>query len=501
MSDAPLQSTLRAGRYVVMGVLGAGSQAETLDGVDKQLGKAVAIKRFQVRGAKSWKDVELAEREARVLATLSHPNLPVYVEHFEEDGALYLVMEKIDGETLAALRKRKAPFSQADVTQFLRDADSVLGYLHSRAPAIIHRDIKPGNVIRRADGSFAFVDFGSVRDQLKPEGGSTVVGTFGYMAPEQFQGRSLPGSDVYAVGATALALVTGREPEELPHRGLAIDVPAALGRGAEPWLVRALSAMLEPDPDKRASRVPAPGSGRRASASAPRENPDGPAKSDEFKAKPFDFSVKPSDFRGMHDDGRELRRRIKEESRRLRKDLKAQVREETRRVRHEMRSFHRSRHNDWHEQWHEPWSARRHGLARRPGLGPIAPLVIVVVALALTAARVGTFALFRIFLPTLLTFLSLFFGRPLGRAAHRVQEVGLQGDLGLQHALGAVRARLLGREIEIEAEELAQKPAATASTRSRASTAGPRVEPQTADDFAEFDERLADADHARREPR
>jgi serine/threonine protein kinase len=189
---------LRDGRYRVFGVLGSGSQAETLDAVEVSSGAAVAIKRFQVRGAKSWKDVELAEREARVLATLRHPSLPVYVEHFEEAGALYLVMHKIEGETLSALRKRGERLSQGDVARFFADADSVLGYLHSRVPPIVHRDIKPGNVIRRSDGSFAFVDFGSVRDQLKPEGGSTVVGTFGYMAPEQFQGRALPSSDFAA---------------------------------------------------------------------------------------------------------------------------------------------------------------------------------------------------------------------------------------------------------------------------------------------------------------
>ena len=92
VSDPSDVRTLRGGRYAIVGELGAGSQAETFDAVDKQAGRPVAIKRFQVRGAKSWKDVELAEREARVLATLSHPSLPVYIEHFEEDGALYLVM-------------------------------------------------------------------------------------------------------------------------------------------------------------------------------------------------------------------------------------------------------------------------------------------------------------------------------------------------------------------------------------------------------------------------
>src|SRR5262249_48199659 len=108
---------------------------------------------------------------------------------------------------------------------------------------------------RRPDGSFALVDFGAVRDRLKPEGGSTVVGTFGYMAPEQLQGRALPATDVYSVGATALRLLTGREPETLPHRGLGIDVALALGAGADPLLREALSRMLDPDPDRRASSL------------------------------------------------------------------------------------------------------------------------------------------------------------------------------------------------------------------------------------------------------
>ena len=79
-----------------------------------------------------------------------------------------------------------------------------------------------------------------------------MVGTFGYMAPEQFQGRAMPASDVYAIGATALSLLTGREPEDLPHRGLALDVAESLrGTRARPELVDLLSRMLEPDPDRR----------------------------------------------------------------------------------------------------------------------------------------------------------------------------------------------------------------------------------------------------------
>jgi hypothetical protein len=250
--------TVRNGRFVLLESIGEGAQGRTFAGVDlrqPQGGeRAVAIKRFEVRGATSWKEVELAEREARVLQSLSHPKLPAYIDHFEENGALYLVMEKIDGESLGAYRRRGARLAEEEVWRLLRDAAAVLDYLHGRVPPVIHRDLKPGNVIRRPDGSFAFVDFGAVRDKLRPKGGSTVVGTFGYMAPEQVQGRALPASDVYAIGATAIAMLTGREPEELPHRGLAIDVRQAL-RGRDPNLVRVLEKMLEPDPDRRAPRL------------------------------------------------------------------------------------------------------------------------------------------------------------------------------------------------------------------------------------------------------
>lgn len=465
--------TLRGGRYAIVGELGAGSQAETLDAVDKQAGRAVAIKRFQVRGAKSWKDVELAEREARVLSALSHPNLPVYIEHFEEDGALYLVMEKIEGETLAALRRRHVGLSSAEVARFFADADSVLRYLHARSPAIIHRDIKPGNVIRRADGSYAFVDFGSVRDQLKPEGGSTVVGTFGYMAPEQFQGRALPGSDVYAVAATALTLITGREPEDLPHRGLAIDVPAALGKGAEPWLVRALSAMLEPDPDKRPSRITVQPPAQRASARAERESTrergerqrraERESESDSGREWP---RSEPWDLYAMREQSRQARRAVREESRRFGRELKQQIHEEARRARKHARALRRSQRQAWDGAWQRP---------QRHGFGPAAPLILSIVVLALTFARIATWALFRVFLPVLLSFLSVFFGRGLRRAAWRCRDVGIAGDRGLLHAIEAVRGRVLGTDSEVEVEARDARESAQENDDTAAGEIRPRV--------------------------
>lgn len=253
-SSSP-EETLADGRYGVWRKIASGSQADTLEAVDRRDGKAVAIKRFKVSQAKSWKDVELAEREARVLASLSHPALPAYVDHFEEHGALYLVMERVEGENLAEFTRAGKRLGRSELRALLGTLSEILEYLHSRVPPVIHRDIKPGNIILRPDGTFALVDFGTVRDGLRPDGGSTVVGTFGYMAPEQFQGRAMPATDVYAVGALMLALLSGKGPDELPHRGLAIDVAASVGNAVPPHWLEALTRMVDINPDVRPSSL------------------------------------------------------------------------------------------------------------------------------------------------------------------------------------------------------------------------------------------------------
>jgi serine/threonine protein kinase len=199
--------------------------------------------------------------------------VPRYIEHFEDGGALYLVMEKVEGESLEAIRKREGALPEAEVRRFLACADRALTYLHGRGSPVVHRDVKPGNVIRRPDGSYVLVDFGAVSEFLLRRGSSTIVGTMGYMAPEQLQGRALAVSDVYAVGATALATLTGVEPETLPHKGLRVDVRAAVQGRASPELILSLERMLEPDPDERAPSVAAaldfPSAGARSPSSAP----------------------------------------------------------------------------------------------------------------------------------------------------------------------------------------------------------------------------------------
>jgi len=439
---APPGEILRGGRYVVVGTLGAGSQGETLEAADKREGRAVAIKRFTLRGAKSWKDVELAEREANVLASLTHPNLPRYIEHFEEGGALYLVMEKVEGESLQALRRRGRPLSHDQAVRFLRDAAECLRYLHGHTPPIVHRDIKPGNVILRPDGSYCLVDFGSVRDRLKPEGGSTVVGTFGFMAPEQFQGRAAPASDVYAVGATALCLITGQEPEDLPHKGLAIDVEAALRGQVDRRLVGALRSMLEPDPDRRPSSVdtvlrnmglaanaPPAGPGSHSAAAAKQARRARLAAEDGWEPNTSEGGFDPNQLSRQVE--REIRLGILRETRKARHAAKREAQRAKREAQRAGRHARRYAGDDWH----------------RPGPPVVAGrLLAVFILMALTVGSIASFALFQVLLPTLFTFF------PVPGRRQRMLQIGRAGEQGLRRARDHIRYQFLGGPVPAEPE-------------------------------------------------
>ena len=212
---------LLQGRYLLIDTVGRGAAGITYRAVEVDSGRRVAIKEMAYRHANSIKALELFEREATVLQQTSHPGIPEYLEHFEAgDGkarALYLVQEFLEGQTLAEESSGRR-YTEDEVLGIVDELLEILTYLHALRPRIIHRDLKPENVMRRAsDGKLVLIDFGSVRDAVKdPElGGSTVAGTFGYMAPEQFRGVAEPGTDLYAVGALAVNLLTRREPHQM----------------------------------------------------------------------------------------------------------------------------------------------------------------------------------------------------------------------------------------------------------------------------------------------
>lgn len=445
---APLPASFRSGRYRVERLLGEGSQGETFAAVDTTDGARVSVKRFRVRGAKSWKDVELAEREAHVLASLTHPNIPRYRDRFEEDGALMLVTDYIEGDNLASLRKDGVRFTESDVLRFLRDASNTLAYLHGRAPPVIHRDIKPGNVIRRSDGSYALIDFGSVRDRMKPEGGSTVVGTFGFMAPEQFQGRAMPGSDVYAVGATAMSLITGREPEELPHKGLAIDVRAALaGSHLRPALIDALSTMLDPDPDRRPSSL-APVV---AQLDAPPPRVEPVASAPWKTAPPTDQPFANWDKSWMP---RKARRAIEKAERRTARAIeRAQRRAE--------------RSGRWSEDAATRQIEFERGMAKmRDDVGRLSGVPRLFVFFGLTMALVGVTVALKVIVPLVLRLLSLIFGKPLRVAAESVSNAGDTASKALQKTLDSFAQPVAaGPRVEVPKPETGVRVETTAGDR------------------------------------
>ncbi len=245
MSDSGLA------RYQIMEPLGGGSQGQTFRAIDRQTRNAVAVKVLHLGSlGGDWKPFDLFERECKALQSLDHPGIPRYLDRFsnEESGDFFLVMELIEGAPLS--KRLGTPLDPDKLLDWLRQTLKILEYLHGRAPPVIHRDIKPSNLMLRPDGRIRLIDFGGVRLALRPDGGSTMIGTFGYMAPEQLHGEASPATDIYALGMTITALATGLPAENIPRTGLRIDIDAILPKGP---LRAVLRAMVEPDPSNRLS--------------------------------------------------------------------------------------------------------------------------------------------------------------------------------------------------------------------------------------------------------
>ncbi len=254
---------LLAGRYRLGPRLGHGSQGEIFVARDEKAKdpgrrgspadeEIVVVKRIRPRG--TWKSFELFEREAKVLSQLRHPGVPRHLATLEEPpGTFNLVMQRVPGDNLRDLAKRRR-LSETELRDLLIRCLEIVDYLHTRTPPIVHRDIKPSNIVRGPDGRCALVDFGGVLEAAREKGGSTMVGTFGYMAPEQLHGAAVPATDIYALGATIVALAGGIEPEDVPRKGLKMDLERHLP-SLDPAFRGALIAMTDPDPDHRPQRA------------------------------------------------------------------------------------------------------------------------------------------------------------------------------------------------------------------------------------------------------
>jgi outer membrane protein assembly factor BamB/tRNA A-37 threonylcarbamoyl transferase component Bud32 len=156
------------------------------------------------------------EREANILASLSHPAIPKIFDFFTEGNRSYLILEFVEGKNLEKLlEERRKPFSQEEVIDWALQVCDVLAYLHSHAPPVIFRDMKPGNLMLRLDGRIMVIDFGIAKVFEHGQRG-TMIGTEGYSPPEQYRGVAEPRGDVYALSATLHHLLTGRDPRLEP---------------------------------------------------------------------------------------------------------------------------------------------------------------------------------------------------------------------------------------------------------------------------------------------
>lgn len=240
-------------RYRIVAPLGQGSMGTTYEAEDLTNYQRVAIKAVSLRQATDWKILELFEREGRVLANLDHPNIPNYLDYFEietnSEVRFYLVQELVEGESLATILEKYWSPTETQVKDIGIQILKILEYLHSFTPPVIHRDIKPQNIIRRPDGQVYLVDFGAVQDVYRNTmtRGATFVGTLGYMPLEQFRGQVKPASDLYSLGASLLFLLTGKSPADLPQVMMKIDWRSHVNISAEfaDWLEKMLEPALE----------------------------------------------------------------------------------------------------------------------------------------------------------------------------------------------------------------------------------------------------------------
>ena len=208
------QGSLLDGRYRVLRHLGSGGMASVLLCEDERLGRQVAVKRLH---ADSPVDVEQRfTREAKLGASLNHPNLVSVFDTATDDEGVLIVMEYVEGEPLSRMLRR-GPLRPEEVTSMVRDLGDALDHAHSQG--VVHRDVKPGNVLIREDGVTKLADLGiaiaSDGDGTKITRSGTVLGTAAYMAPEQLDGRGAgPPADVYALAAISFEALSGKRPRE-----------------------------------------------------------------------------------------------------------------------------------------------------------------------------------------------------------------------------------------------------------------------------------------------
>lgn len=217
-------NTILQDRYHVVRPLGRGGMGAVYEAFDKRLSRRVAVKETLVEGD----DLRQAfEREAHLLANLRHPVLPKVLDHFSEEGGLFVVMEFIPGDDLGAMLEGQGSFASVEVLLWADQLLDALSYLHALDPPVLHRDIKPSNLKLIAPNQIVLLDFGLAKGRAgqmaSTDSRSILAYSPNYSPLEQIQGTGTDErSDLYALGATLYHLLTGVKPPDALTRATAV---------------------------------------------------------------------------------------------------------------------------------------------------------------------------------------------------------------------------------------------------------------------------------------
>ena len=230
---------------------------------DVEKEQQVVLKKLCFDASFEWNALKQFERESKILQNLEHPRIPKFLDFFEleseDDSAFILVQSYIEAQSLTDHVQAGRTFTDSDIKQIAASVLDTLSYLHNRCPPVIHRDIKPSNILLSTSfdncvEQVYLVDFGSVQTPIATETDTfTIVGSYGYMAPEQFIGRATPASDLYGLGATLIYLATGRHPADLMMDNFNLDwrEPVSLPAHSTNWIKQ----LVEPDLSRRFKNV------------------------------------------------------------------------------------------------------------------------------------------------------------------------------------------------------------------------------------------------------
>lgn len=241
------------GKYEILTKIGQGGMSTVYLAMDKRLNKQWAIKEIRKEKHNSNNAIVVKSilAEAQLMKKLDHAALPRIVDIIEDNEAIYVVMDYIEGETLSKILREYGPQPEETVIEWAKQLCEVLDYLHTRQPAVIYRDMKPANVMLKPDGKIKVIDFGIAREYKENNNSDTVsLGTRGYAAPEQFGGKGQTDArtDVYCLGVTLYHLVTGKSPCEEPYEIYPIRRwNPALSGGLEKIIIKC----TRPDPNDR----------------------------------------------------------------------------------------------------------------------------------------------------------------------------------------------------------------------------------------------------------